>query len=521
MPEIKRALISVSNKEGVVDFAKGLRDLGVEILSTGGTAKVLEESGISVKDISEYTGSPPMLRGRVKTLHPKIHGALLALRDNPEHMKEVKDYGIELIDMVVVNLYPFREVTQRKVDIREALENIDIGGPTMLRAAAKNYPYVAAVSSPSQYSEILKELRENNRLLSEETCLKLAIKVFQEVSAYDSFIAQYLGKQKGEEFPEIINLSFKKVKELRYGENPHQKGAFYKEWVRRGTSVSFAQKLSGKELSFNNLLDLNAAFQIVKEFEEPAAVVIKHTNPCGAGCSSNLLEAFKRAYAGDPLSAFGSIIGLNRVVDVPTAEEIASPGKFIEGIIAPDYEEEALKILRTRQKWGKNVRILKTGVLSTQKDEGEWDIRRIGGGLLLQEEDRQNYIPDNLKVVTQRKPTQKEKDDLLFAWTVCKHVRSNAIVLVKDKMVVGVGAGQMSRVDACFLAVHKAGDRAKGSVLASDAFFPFPDAVEEAGRAGVTAIIQPGGALRDEKVIEVADKYKMAMLFTGMRHFKH
>jgi len=316
-------------------------------------------------------------------------------------------------------------------------------------------------------------------------------------------------------------LSFEKVNDLRYGENPHQRAAFYKEWVKRETGISFAQKLSGKELSFNNLLDLHTALKIVKEFEEPAAVVIKHTNPCGAACGSNLLEAFKKAYAGDPLSAFGSIVGLNKIVDVLTAEEIASPGRFIEGIIAPDYEEEALKILKTRQKWGKNVRILKTGAFSTQEDEGEWDIRRIGGGLLLQEEDRENYIPDKLRVVTRRKPAQKEQGDLLFAWIVCKHVRSNAIVLAKDKMVVGVGAGQMSRVDSCFLAVHKAGERAKSSVLASDAFFPFPDAVEEAGKAGITAIIQPGGALRDEKVIEVANKYNMVMLFTGMRHFKH
>jgi phosphoribosylaminoimidazolecarboxamide formyltransferase/IMP cyclohydrolase len=436
-------------------------------------------------------------------------------------MKEVKEHDIDLIDMVVVNLYPFRKVTQKKIDIREALENIDIGGPTMLRAAAKNYLYVAAVSSPSQYHEVLKELRENNCSLSKDTSLKLAIRVFQETSSYDSFITQYLGKQEGEGFPEIINLSFKKVKDLRYGENPHQKGAFYEEWVKQGTSVSFAQKLSGKELSFNNLLDLNAALKIVKELEEPAAVVIKHTNPCGAAYGSNLLEAFKRAYAGDPLSAFGSIVGLNRVVDVPTAEEIASPGRFIEGIIAPDYEEKALEILKTRQKWGKNVRILKTRAFSTQEEGNEWDIRRIGGGLLLQEEDRQNYIPGDLKVATRRKPTQKEQDDLLFAWTLCKHTRSNAIVLAKDKMVVGVGAGQMSRVDSCFLAARKASDRAKGSVLASDAFFPFPDAVEEAGKAGVAAIIQPGGALRDKKVIEAANKYNIAMLFTGMRHFKH
>jgi len=519
MPEVKRALISVFNKEGVVDFARGLKDLGIEILSTGGTAKVLKEAGISVRDVSEYTGAPPMLEGRVKTLHPKVHAAILALRDKPTQMEEVEKYGVDLIDMVVVNFYPFLDVIQGKVKVREALESIDIGGPTMLRAAAKNFPYVAAISSPHQYEEVLEELKKNNRFLSEDTCLKLAARAFQEISAYDSFIAEYLRRQREKGFPEIINLSFRKKGDLRYGENPHQRGAFYGEWIERGTSLSFAHKLSGKELSFNNLLDLDAALRIVREFEKPAAVVIKHTNPCGAGCADSLSEAFKKAYAGDPLSAFGSVVGLNKTVDVSTAEEMTSEGTFIEGIIAPDYEEEALEILKNRRKWGKSVRILKTGPFLPQIDE--WDMKRIGGGIVLQEVDRCTYEANNLKVVTRRKPTQEEMDDLLFGWIICKHVRSNAIVLTKDKMVVGVGAGQMSRVDSCFMAVHKAADRSKGSVLASDAFFPFPDAVEEAGRAGVTAIIQPGGALRDEKVIEVANRYDIAMVFTGMRHFRH
>jgi len=519
MPQIKRALISVFNKKGIVDFARELSNLGVEILSTGGTAHTLREAGIPVREVSQYTQSPSILGGRVKTLHPKIHGALLAIRDNPEQIEEAKKYNLEFIDMVVVNLYPFSEVTRKKgVTLEEALENIDIGGPGMLRSAAKNFPYVAAVSNPEQYSQILKELKENNSFLSKDTCLDLAIRVFQEVSAYNTFIAQYLAKQRNEKFPEILNLSFKKQKELRYGENPHQKAAFYGE--KKEVGLSSAEKISGKALSFNNFLDLDAALNIVREFEEPAAVVIKHTNPCGVGCASNLANAFRKAYSGDPLSAFGSIIGLNKVVDRATAEEMTSSGKFIEAIIAPDYEEEALEILKTRQKWGKNLRILKINGFSVKGKE-EWDIKKINGGILLQEQDKRTYLPGNLKIVTQREPTQEERDDLLFAWRVSKWVKSNAIVLAKDKVVVGVGAGQMSRIDACLLAIQKAGERAKGAVLASDAFFPFPDVVEEAEKKGITALIQPGGALRDKKVIETADKYGMAMLFTGMRHFRH
>ncbi len=537
MPKIKRALISVSNKEKIVDFARGLSDLGIEILSTGGTARALKEAGIPVKEVSQYTGSPSMLGGRVKTLHPRIHGALLALRNDPEQMKEVKEHNLELIDMVVVNLYPFFEVIQKEgVTLEEAVENIDIGGPTMLRSAAKNFHWVAAVSSPDQYSQILRELKENNCSISEDTCLDLAMRVFQEVSTYNAFIANYLAKNKKQEFPKVLNLSFKKQKDLRYGENPHQKAAFYGEWEREGVNLSSAQKIWGKkDLSFNNLLDLDAALNIVEEFKEPAAVVIKHTNPCGVGSASNLDEAFRKAYSGDPLSAFGSIIGLNKVVNSSTAEKIASPGTFIEAIIAPDYKEEALEILKTRQKWGKNVRILKTGNFELTpspfplpygerikvRGKKSLNIKKVKGGILLQEEDEKTYISSELKTVTQREPNQTEKEDLLFAWIVAKWVKSNAIVLAKDKTVLGVGAGQMSRIDACLLAIKKAGRRAEGAVLASDAFFPFPDVVEEAGKNGITAIIQPGGALRDKKVIEAADTHKIAMLFTGMRHFRH
>jgi len=517
MPQIKRALISVFNKKGIVDFARELSSLEIEILSTGGTARILQKAGIPVRDVSQYTQSPSMLGGRVKTLHPKIHGALLAIRENPEQMEEARKYNLELIDMVVINLYPFLEVTQKEgISLEEALENIDIGGPSMLRSAAKNFSYVAAVSNPEQYPQIIRELKENNCFLSKDTCFDLAVRVFQEVSTYNSFIAQYLAKQGNQEFPDILNLSFRKRQELRYGENSHQRAAFYQE--ERGTGLSTAQKISGKELSFNNLLDLDAALGLISEFQEPAAVVIKHNNPCGAACASSLADAFKGAYRGDPLSAFGSIIGLNRRIDMATAEEIASPNKFIEAIIAPGYEEEALDILKTRQKWGKNVRILKiNGSLAKE----EWDIKKINGGILLQEQDKQTYASENLKTVTQRFPTAKERDDLLFAWFVCKWVKSNAIVLAKDKAVVGVGAGQMSRIDACLLALRKAGERARGSVLASDAFIPFPDVVEEAKKKGVTALIQPGGALRDKKVIEAANEYGMAMLFTGIRHFKH
>lgn len=520
MLQIKRAIISVFNKEGIVDFAKGLSEWGVEILSTGGTAKVLKKEGIPVKEISQYTGVSSMLNGRVKTLHPDIYAGILALRDNPSHMEEIKARETALIDMVVINFYPFQEVIQKKgVDIKEIVENIDIGGPTMLRSAAKNFFSVAAVSNPDQYFSILEELKENKGYLNEETCFDLAIKVFQEVSAYDALIARYFSEKKGEKFPGIINFSFRKKDDLRYGENPHQKASLYIEMPEKNWGLLKAQKLGGKNLSFNNLLDFNAAFDLLGEFKEPTAIVIKHTNPCGVGSADNLLEAFKKAYSGDPLSAFGSIIGLNKIVDKATAREIASPGTFIEGIIAPDYEDKALNILETGQKWGKNVIILKIDSFSSPKEE--LDIRKISGGILVQEEDTDTYFPQNLKVVTKREPSPEEKKELIFAWTVCKHIKSNALVFSKDKTVVGVGAGQMSRIDSCLIALQKAKDRAKGAVLASDAFFPFPDVVEEAGKAGIISIIQPGGARRDKKVIKMADNYGIAMLFTGMRHFKH
>jgi len=520
MPKIKRALVSVSDKRGIVDFVKRLKDLGIEIISTGGTAKTLQEAGISVREVSSYTQSPSMLGGRVKTLHPKIHGALLALRDNPEQIEEVKKYKIELIDMVVVNLYPFSETIRKEgTTFEEALENIDIGGPTMLRSAAKNFFSVAAVSSPEQYDFVLRELRENNGFLSKETCFNLAVEVFEKTSAYDSVISYFLENKNNLTFPQTLNLSFKKRQELRYGENPHQRAALYCNWLAEEGELSLAQKIWGKTISFNNWLDFDTALSIVKEFDEPASAVIKHNNPCGVGCGENLAEAYKKAYRGDPLSAFGSILGFNRKVDITTAKEITLPQRFIEGIIAPEYEQEALRIIKETQSWGRKVIILKAN--TSISEENDLDIKRISGGILVQEKDKKDYISKELKVVTTRVPSSKEEEDLYFAWKVCKHVKSNAILLAKDEEVVGVGAGQMSRVDSTFMAIRKAGKKAEGSVLASDAFFPFPDAIEEAGKAGITAIIQPGGSIRDEKVIAAANRYGIAMIFTGMRHFRH
>ncbi len=519
IPEIKRAIISVWDKTGVVDFARELSRLGVEIISTGGTAKLLREAKIPVREVSLYTGAPEMLGGRVKTLHPKIHAGILALREDPQQMEEIKKQEIELIDMVVVNLYPFAEVVKNmNVPLEKALENIDIGGPTMIRAGAKNFKNVAVISSPKQYTSILKELKQNNGKLSEKTCYRLALEAFQITSSYDSIVAEYLRKKEGIKFPSILNLTFQKIANLRYGENPHQEAAFYREWNPAKGTLPFAEKLWGKELSFNNILDFQAALNILNEIEAPFAVVIKHNNPCGAAEGKNLTEACKKAFEGDPLSAFGSIVGVNRTVDAEVANYLTSSDKFIEGIVAPEYSKEALEILKNKKPWGKKVLLLK---IQPFVKKGIQDMRKIKGGILIQDEDEISYWEDKLKFVTQRHPTKKEMEDLKFAWIICKHTKSNAIVIAKDKMVVGVGAGQMSRVDSTIIAIKKAKERCKNAVLASDAFFPFPDAIEEAANAGITAIIQPGGAIRDEKVIEVANRYKMAMVFTGIRHFRH
>jgi len=520
MPKIKTALISVFDKKGIVEFATGLRDLNIDILSTGGTARIIQQAGIPVTDVSEYTGTPSMLGGRVKTLHPRIHGAILALRNEPSHLEEAKKYNLKLIDMVVINLYPFPEIMKKtEISLKEALENIDIGGPTMLRSAAKNFRYVAAVSHPRQYLSLLEELKSSNGLLSEKTCQKLARETFECTSAYDSLISHYLENLDKVEFPEILNLSFKRSTLLKYGENPHQKAALYQEWITGKNDLPSAEKLSGGEVSFNNLLDLEAALRIVREFSSPAAVIIKHNNPCGAAVGNTLAEAFKKAYQGDPISAFGSIAGFNKTVDPATARAMSIPKSFVEAIIAPGFEKDSLEIIREGPTWGKRVIIMQTGPFTQEITRK--NTRSIPGGLLVQEEDQEDNIPKSLKVVSHQEPSKEELKDLLFAWTICKHVKSNAIVLVKNGAVVGVGAGQMSRVDSTLIALRKAGERRKNSVLASDAFFPFADAIEEAGKAGVSAIIQPGGSKRDAEVIEAVNHLGIAMVFTGKRHFRH
>lgn len=512
--KVKRALISVSNKNNLVEFARGLSELGIEIISTGGTARALREAEIEVRNVSKVTNFPEMLDGRVKTLHPAIHAGILANRKIKEHMENLKTQGIEPIDLVVVNLYPFREtIAKEGVTLEEAIENIDIGGPTMIRSAAKNFEGVAVVVDPERYSSVLGELKKNKGALSRETCLKLAEEAFYHTALYDTNIYQYLEKEESD-FPSCLNPSYIKIQDLRYGENPHQRAAFYREKEALPHSLVFAQQLHGKELSFNNILDLDAAWVIVGEFTVPAAVVIKHTNPCGVAVADNLLIAYERAYASDPVSAFGSVVSFNRVVDEGVAKKVSET--FVEAVIAPAFHEEALKILAQK----KDIRILYMGEGRPSYNRAS-DIRRIDGGLLLQDLDRSRETRSEMKVATKRHPTEKEWDDLLFAWKVVKHVKSNAIVLAKDLQVVGVGAGQMSRVVSAEIAARKAEEKAKGSVLASDAFFPFRDGIDAAAQVGAKAVIQPGGSVKDSEVIAAADEHGMAMVFTGIRHFKH
>ena len=519
--KVKRALISVSDKAGLDEFVKGLHKLNVDILSTGGTAKRIRELNIPVRDVSSYTGFPEMLDGRVKTLHPKIHGALLSLRDNKDHMAQVSERGIELIDMVVVNLYPFEKtVAKEGVELEEAIENIDIGGPSMLRSAAKNYKSVAVVTNPKKYPAILKELEKSKGSLSEKTLEELAVDVFERTSQYDTaihaFLYTKLGPRSTVDGPRTLNLSYKKIQDLRYGENPHQKAAFYKDESVNEPSASTAIQHHGKELSFNNIIDLNAAIEIVREFDEPAATVIKHTNPCGTATASTLEKAYKDALACDPLSAFGSIVGLNKKVDAKTATAITKAG-FVECVVAPSYDKKAMEILMAK----KNLRILEVSGFDRSIAKFEPDMKKVVGGMLVQDRDVKKIEKKDLKVVTKKKPTSAQLDSLLFAWKVAKHVKSNAIVLCKGTKTVGVGAGQMSRVDSVILSARKAGSRSKGSVLASDAFFPKPDGIQAAKKAGAVAIIQPGGSIQDEEIIKTADKLGIAMVFTGMRHFKH
>jgi phosphoribosylaminoimidazolecarboxamide formyltransferase/IMP cyclohydrolase len=521
---IRRALLSVSDKTGLIDFARELvTKYGVELIATGGTRKAIADAGLPVKDISELTKFPEILDGRVKTLHPAIYAGLLAKRDKPEHMQTLSDHALPEIDLVVCNLYPFEQtVAKPGVTEAEAIENIDIGGPCMVRAAAKNFASVAVITDKSQYSIVLSEMNEGKGSLHTSSRAWLAYEAFDMISRYDDAIAEYFAKLHGEEednaLPTNVRLKLDRLQPLRYGENPHQKAAFYVEPNLTRPCVATAEQLHGKELSYNNILDLDSALNLAREFAAPACVVVKHNNPCGAATSAKLADAFLRAWDGDPLSAFGGIIAFNKPVDADTASAIMDPKakRFVECIVAPEYEPSALEGLR---KWKENVRLLRTGEL-TGGPQG-LDYRRVDGGLLVQTRDTGADNPDAWRCVTQRKPTEAEFHALQFAWFVCKHVKSNAIVLAKDTQVVGVGAGQMSRVVSVEIAVKKAGDKSRGSVLASDAFFPFPDNVEAAAAAGVTAIIQPGGSVKDKDSIDACDKHGIAMLFTGVRHFRH
>lgn len=518
--QIKRALISVTDKSGVIQFAQELKKFNVEILSTGGTAAQLREQGIDVIDVSDYTGFPEMMDGRLKTLHPKIHGGLLALRDNPEHRAAMETHGIVPIDMVVINLYRFEDtVAGGTCTMEEAIENIDIGGPTMLRAAAKNSRFVSVVTDPEDYSRIIDEMKKSGGAISEETNYLLAVKTFQLTARYDAAISNYLGSRtlQGEarRFPDTYTIQFEKAQDLRYGENPHQEAVFYRERDVNLSAISHARQLHGKELSYNNIMDSDAAWQMVSEFTAPTAVIMKHSNPCGAATAvDNLKEAYIKALQTDPVSAFGGIVSFNRPVDREAAEELAKI--FLEVIIAPGFDKEALEILQAK----KNVRLLAVNP-PQGSPVGEFDFRRVGGGLLVQDRDRGRDNIRNAKVVTTRTPTDDEYRALDFAWTVVKSVKSNAIVLTTHDQLVGVGAGQMSRVDSVRIAIMKANLPTQGTVLASDAFFPFRDGVDIAAEAGVTAIVQPGGSIRDEEAIQAANEHGMAMIFTGKRHFRH
>jgi phosphoribosylaminoimidazolecarboxamide formyltransferase/IMP cyclohydrolase len=517
MPRVQTALISVSDKTGVADFASGLAALGVKILSSGGTAAHLRQAGLSVTDVAEYTGFPEMMDGRVKTLHPKVHGGLLALRDNPEHMEAARRHNITLIDLVAVNLYPFeRTVARAGVTLAEAIENIDIGGPSMVRSAAKNHRFVTIICNPARYPTVLEELRQHGGEVSDVTRSLLAREAFAHTAAYDSAIYNYLEAQAGgSQFPEVFLQPYLKASSLRYGENPHQQAAFYRR-AGAPAGLAAARQLHGKELSFNNYLDLEAVLGFVREFRRPAAIIVKHNSPCGAAAADTLAQAYRDALATDPLSAFGGIIGLNQPVEAETAQAILDGMQqygFMECVLAPGYEPAALAALQAKR----DLRLLDLPDLAAADP---WAFKQVTGGLVVQSPDRAGD-PTEMKAVTKRAPTADEEAALHFAWIVCKHTKSNAIVLAQGAKAVGIGGGVTSRVDAAELAVKKAGQRARGAVLASDAYFPFPDAVEAAAKAGVTAIAQPGGSLGDEKAIAACDKHGMAMVFTGVRHFRH
>jgi len=523
LSKISRALISVTEKKGVLELARGLQEQQVEILSTGGTGRMLREAGVAVQDVSEVTGMAEMLDGRVKTLHPKLHAGILARRDNAEHRRTLEQQAIGLIDMVVVNLYPFEQVAARaETTFEELIENIDIGGPTMIRAAAKNHADVAVVTAPEDYEAILAEMKQSNGQLSRETLWRLAQKAFAYTARYDGAITRTLsaldhaGKPTGgagELFPVRMTLGFEKLCDLRYGENPHQKAALYAAAGNERGGMARARQLQGKELSFNNLVDLEAAWSLAQEFEQPATAIIKHTNPCGCAEQATLAESYRKAFETDPVSAYGSVLGFNRPLDAETVEEVAK--NFVEAIVAPGYSREALERLAGK----KNLRLVE--IDSSVSLEHELRFEQVSGGLLVQEHDRHVLRREDLKTATDRQPTAEQIRDLLFAWKVAKHVKSNAIVYARNGQVVGVGAGQMSRVDSVRIGASKANLPLQGTVLASDAFFPFPDGVEEAAKAGAVAVIQPGGSIRDKEVIEAANRLGLSMVLTGVRHFWH
>ncbi|MBB3111933.1 phosphoribosylaminoimidazolecarboxamide formyltransferase/IMP cyclohydrolase [Paenibacillus phyllosphaerae] len=513
---IRRALISVSDKTGIVEFSRALAGLGVQIISTGGTSALLEKEGVPVIGISDVTGFPEILDGRVKTLHPAVHSGLLAVRDDEEHQKAMQELGLDYIDLVVVNLYPFAAtIAKPDVTYEDAIENIDIGGPTMLRSAAKNHAFVTVVVDAADYANVLEEVKAQGDTTLEMR-KRLAAKVFRHTGSYDALISDYLSKLQGDPLPERYTVTYEKVQDLRYGENPHQKAAFYRKPIPTSGNITTAEQLHGKELSYNNINDANAALAIVKEFNEPAVVAVKHMNPCGVGIGANIHEAYQKAYAADPTSIFGGIVAANGTIDADTAKLLGEI--FLEIIIAPDFTPEALEILTKK----KNIRLLKLGEFQSGAErKQDWIVTSVEGGMVVQESDVHSLSEDNLQVVTDRKPTEDELKQLLFGWKVVKHVKSNAILLAADNMTVGVGAGQMNRVGAARIALEQAGEKSKGAVLASDAFFPMGDTVELAAKYGITAIIQPGGSVKDQESIDAANAAGIAMVFTGVRHFKH
>ncbi len=524
MARIQRALISVSDKKGIVEFSRGLSDLDVELISTGGTASLLRDNKIAVKDVSEITGFPEMMDGRVKTLHPKIHGGILALRDNPEHVAKMREHGIAPVDLVVVNLYPFEATVARGGSFEDIVENIDIGGPSMVRAAAKNHQHVAVVVDPEDYALILAELQKTNGSLSKQTHFRLFTKAFQHTSHYDGAISNYFAALDGNRQPtrwgETLNLQISKIQDMRYGENPHQSAAFYRTEGDNGPSIARAKQFQGKELSFNNILDADAALSTVLEFSDTATVAIKHNNPCGVALSkTSLADSFRKAKACDPVSIFGGVIAFNRPVDEETAGELKDI--FLEIVIAPSFTPAAKSVLSSSKRL-LNVRLLELDM--SQPQTGGYDLRRVRGGILMQDWDTGSVDVRACKVVTHRKPTEREYEALDFAWRVCRHVKSNTIVFAGPDQVLGVGAGQMSRIDSTKIAVLRAATHGldlADSAVASDAFYPFRDGLDEAANAGAKSVIQPGGSIKDDEVIAAANEHGMAMIFTGMRHFRH